>query len=325
MNPAEGAPPGIEAAYAAAVATMQSRAVSFHQAFSQLPAARFRGVAALYAFCRHADDLVDQAGGGAAVDRALLSLDELEADVHGLDVSGAAGRAAPNGGGRETLPWWPAFAATVRRHQIPLDSFLRQIEGQRMDAGLRDIDTVAHLLDYCRLVAGSVGVMMLPLLADDTTDVRDPGLIKACEDLGVGMQITNILRDVGEDLRLRNRVYLPADLRARHGVLRSSLEHLAARESDGGAEHQIPPGFIALWEELATLAEPYYQAYEGWIGAFHPGCRVPLAAAALSYRAIADAVREAAHDCFTRRGYTSAETRAQCLAQARQLVAQTIG
>jgi phytoene synthase len=321
MNPAEGDGPGIEAAYATAVAIMQSRAVSFHQAFSQLPATRFRGVAALYAFCRHADDLVDQADGGAAIGRALLALNELETDVRRL---GAAGRVAPDGDGRETLPWWPAFAATVRRHQIPLDSFLRQIEGQRMDAGLRDIDTLERLLEYCRLVAGSVGVMMLPLLADDTTDVRDPKLIKACEDLGVGMQITNILRDVGEDLRLRNRVYLPADLRARHGVSRSSLESLATAQAGGGVENQISPGFIALWEELASLAEPYYHAYEGGIGAFHPDCRVPLAAAALSYRAIADAVREAAHDCFTRRGYTSAQTRAQCLAQARQLVAHAL-
>jgi phytoene synthase len=138
------------------------------------------------------------------------------------------------------------------------------------------------------------------------------------------MQITNILRDVGEDLRLRNRVYLPADLRSRHGVFRSSLESLAAEQTDGGGKMQIPRSFIALWEELAALAEPYYHAYEGWIGAFHPGCRVPLAAAALSYRAIADAVRDAAHDCFTRRGYTSAQTRAQCLAQARQLVAQAL-
>lgn len=324
MNPAEGDGPGIEAAYATATAIMQSRAVSFHQAFSQLPAARFRGVAALYAFCRHADDLVDQADGGAAIDRALLALDELEADVRRLGAAGTSGRAALDGDGREALPWWPAFAATVHRHQIPIDSFLRQIEGQRMDAGLHDIDTVEHLLDYCRLVAGSVGVMMLPLLADDTTDVRDPKLIKACEDLGVGMQITNILRDVGEDLRLRNRVYLPADLRSRHGVFRSSLESLAAEQTDGGGKMQIPRSFIALWEELAALAEPYYHAYEGWIGAFHPGCRVPLAAAALSYRAIADAVREAAHDCFTRRGYTCAQTRAACLAQARQLVAQAL-
>lgn len=300
-------------AYSAAVETMQERAASFYSAFSRLPKERFLGTAALYAFCRCADDLVDHAQQGEASETVFTRLDRLEQAVHDLYT--------PRGMQLEPVRdfiWWPAFADTVARFSIPPESFLEQIRGQRFDAAFPGIASEGDLIEYGRLVAGSVGTMMLPLLARDPAAGRDPGLRLACEHLGIGMQITNILRDVGEDLNSRGRLYLPKDLMATFGVSRETLEELAHGPSP--LERPVPEAFIRLWEHLAVLADSYYEDYLPYLNWFHPDCRVPLAASALIYRAIADAVREKGYDCFTRRCYTDDATRARLFLQANELV-----
>ncbi len=305
-------PASTEISYDAAVAIMKARAVNFHHAFRFLPKARFRGVAALYAFCRAADDISDGDAAGDAMER----LDALEKVIVRFFEAGRKPGCEPVG--FEGAPWWAALEDAIVRFDVPVESFLRQIEGQRMDAafgGIRDAD---ELVRYARLVAGSVGTMLLPLLSQDGINARNPEFIRACENLGVGMQITNILRDVGEDLRLRNRIYLPADMLDAHGISREQLMALAFESEE--SLPSVPQGFIGLWEALAQMAEPYYRDYENWLCHFHPACRVPLVAAARIYRAIADAVRAASYDCFTRRCYTSAQTRDQIVKEARSFV-----
>jgi phytoene synthase len=216
----------------------------------------------------------------------------------------------------DELPWWYAFEDTIKRFEIPIESFLQQIEGQYMDIDFIDIPSTEALIKYCRLVAGSVGIMMLPLLAAEGYDKTNPDFIIACENLGVGMQITNILRDVGEDLRTRNRIYIPADLLKYHGITRSELENLAQYKKEKAIEFIIPENFILIWEKLSQLADDYYKDYEAWLSWFHPSCRLPLVAAALSYHAIADSVRKEAYNCFTKRCYTSPLTRALLIKEA---------
>jgi phytoene synthase len=315
----------LRTSYDAAEAIMKERARSFYQAFHRLPEERFRGVAALYAFCRYADDAVDLIGESKKKSTAIQLLRVLEKRLRRLYASEAGLVDDDPCLCPENQLWRYAFEDTVRRFRIPIASFLRQIEGQRMDAQFHDIRTGEELITYCRLVAGSVGTMMLPLLAQDEADTENPEFVAACENLGIGMQITNILRDVGEDLRTRNRLYLPAELLAAHGLKRSELEALALRETDAPVETEIPKSFIALWEQLAQLADGYYLDYEKWLFRFHPGCRIPLIAAALSYRAIADAVRKEGYNCFTKRCYTSAETRAFLYAEAEKRVRDQTG
>ncbi|NCB24985.1 MAG: squalene/phytoene synthase family protein [Bacteroidia bacterium] len=315
MNLIQGKKAALQKSYSIVEKIMKDRAVSFYQAFRQLPKERFVGVAALYAFCRYADDTVDYTVQGQNLDNPLKKLEFLEKKVHSIYLAGETSLNEPKSDEGGQL-WWPAFADTIRRFNIPMDSFLNQIEGQRMDADFKGIHTMEELLEYCRLVAGSVGTMMLPLLAAEGVDTTNPGFIQVCENLGIGMQLTNILRDVGEDLRMRKRLYIPQDLLAEYGVTRTALESLANEPEGAPISADIPEGFMRLWEKLALLADTYYQDYEKWLPWFHQDCQVPLVAAALIYRAIADAVREASYNCFTKRCYTSAETRAALIKES---------
>ncbi|HHT78167.1 MAG TPA: phytoene/squalene synthase family protein [Clostridiaceae bacterium] len=320
----------LEASYQLADAIMKDRATSFYQAFGNLPEVRFRGVAAVYAFCRFADDTIDAVGepGAHSLGEARLILDELEAAVLAIHSDSAEVSAqeisARLKAADDAWPWWAAFEDTVRSFSIPLDRFVSQIDGQRMDADFTDIKDDSELVLYSRRVAGSVGTMLLPLLADDGRDMNDVGWLEACENLGVGMQITNILRDVGEDLRTRNRVYLPETRRTEYGVSRDIIERLSHHPDPKTTASLIPQSFIDMWESLATLADQYYNAYEPYLGWFHPNCRVALVAAALSYRAIADAVRKEKYNCFSSRCYTSAATRAALVLEAKRRVKRLV-
>ncbi len=324
----------LEDSYADAMSIMRDRATSFYQAFHYLPEDRFKAVAAVYAFCRYADDTVDAATeyglDGLTSDQLLAkstamrhALEELNALDRFLDqmavISDQHSENSPEIF-RSSEAWKPAFMDTVRHFSIPIGSFRAQIRGQRTDADFKDCETVADLIEYSRLVAGSVGMMMLPILAAEDTDVNDPALVTACENLGIGMQITNILRDIGEDLRTRNRVYLPARLLTKYGLARIDLER-AVREGIAAAwDNSKRKAFISLWEELSTLADTYYQDYEAQLRSFHPASRLPLVAAAKAYHAIADAVRENAYDCISRRCYTTCEKREEMILEAQRIV-----
>ena len=308
----------LDAAYQVAEDIMRKRAVSFYQAFKELPRERFKAVAALYAFCRYADDTVDHAFTDGP-QQMLANLDDLETQVLGLygnslKLEPTTKRQESNL--REMNRWWPAFSHTVKSWQIPMDGFINQINGQRQDAEFNGIQTVQDLVSYGHLVAGSVGIMMVPVLADEEVNWKNPEFLKACDDLGVAMQITNILRDVGEDLRTRDRLYLPLDLLKKHNVSREELKALAHQPKGADVSANIPENFIRLWEELADLADRYYIAYEAWLDFFHPSSRLPLVAAASIYRSIADAVRDQGYNCFTKRCYTDEATRLKLLQEA---------
>lgn len=311
----------LDSAYVKAEEIMKDRAVSFYQAFKELPRQRFKAVAALYAFCRYADDAVDHAPEDDP-QGMLNNLEQLESQVLGLyqkpfDSLKSERKLKPASEFvQDTNPWWPAFEDTVKSWQIPKDGLINQIQGQRQDAEFKGIETVADLVEYGRLVAGSVGIMMVPILVHEDSDWKRPDFLKACEDLGVAMQITNILRDVGEDLRTRDRLYLPLNLLKKYGVSLQELKVLVDKPKTINITADIPDGFVKLWEELAELADEYYSSYEDWLDFFHPTSRLPLVAAAKIYRGIADAVRASDYNCFTKRCYTNETTRAKLLVEA---------
>lgn len=201
---------------------------SFHFASFALPRARKDAACAIYAFCRMADDLIDE-GGGLEADTAGARLDRL------FDAA-LAGRL--DGAG-------PAFAATVREFAIEKRWFLELMEGVRRDTGRVRIQTWDELRDYCWHVASVVGLMMAPVLG-----LRDPAGRAHAEALGIAMQLTNILRDVREDLE-RDRVYLPAEELRRFGVSEADLT--------------LPdpsPAFVALLKFQIDRARHFYTAAE---------------------------------------------------------------
>lgn len=208
----------------ACAAVLRASGSSFALPIRLLPAAKRRGTTALYAFCRRADDVVDDAADPAA---ARAGLDAFEATVN----DGLAGLAVDD-------PVVRALADTVRRFAIPTECIHDILDGVRMDLDRSTYDTFAELQDYCRRVAGAVGIAAIHVWGFTSREA-----IATSHDCGLAFQLTNILRDVPEDLA-RGRVYIAAedfhatgcdadDLRA--GRIGPQFARLAALECDRAA------------------------------------------------------------------------------------------
>jgi phytoene synthase len=175
---------------------------SFYYSFLFLPPERRRAIVALYAFCREVDDVVDEV---SDVDVARAKLAWWRREV------AAAYDGAPQ------HPVTQALQPVVARFGLPQAHLQTIIDGMAMDLEqVRYLD-FADLERYCHKVAGVVGLLSAEIFG--RTDERT---LDYARDLGIAFQLTNIVRDVGEDAR-RGRIYLPQDELARHGVTAASL------------------------------------------------------------------------------------------------------
>mgnify|MGYP000647974912 CR=1 FL=1 len=238
-------------------------------------------VATLYLFCRRVDSIADQRVLEVGADRALDEVKTVRDRLHAT----LAGRPPDD----EVL--WRRLAEVHEHYDLDRPPLEELIEGAVWDLEDRPIETMDDLIDYSNLVGGSVGAMMLPFLCDDPQYER---LETAARQLGVAMQITNIVRDVGEDLDELNRIYLPSEWMRRHGVSPGVLD-------DG----EDPSGYAALLEEVMREAERYYRrSYDG-IAALPFRARIGIRAAARMYREILNEVRANGYDNLNRRAYVS--------------------
>ncbi|ESL02473.1 phytoene/squalene synthetase [Catonella morbi ATCC 51271] len=299
----------LEASYRAAKKVMRKNASSFYAAFEKIERAKFLDIAAVYAFCRYADDLADTESQSKAMRLQLLNL--LEEDVKSLYNSSSQSE------NYEKYAWWTAFENTIRIRKIPLEALLGQIDGQRSDINFKIIENKDDLIIYCKKVAGTVGLMLAPMLRGDKADERYELI---CEDLGVAMQITNILRDVGEDLRNRNRIYIPQTFMKKYDVTREELENLSTSQPSGKSLHsffqpnfKVEDKFVHLWEDMALLSEYYYDGFYKHLYMFNSDALFPVTAAAVFYQAILDEVRKNNYNCFTKRCYTSTKRKSELL------------
>lgn len=279
----------LDKSFKISVDILRENSKSFYKAFKMLDEKKFLAVAALYGFFRTIDDITDESTDLNRED-SLKKINLLRDDL----------LAIPEGDGpRNNYPWWDAFEATIRTYQIDSQAFLMQIEGQKMDLDFRDLESIEDLITYSSLVAGSVGRSMLPIIIRKKEDLTRPDLLAACENLGIAMQITNILRDVGEDLRDRDRVYLPSDLLGKYGLDKEKL--IAFNE--GKREGEAFMAFINLWEDLARLSQSYYDSFNDYLKYIGEDSRLPVYTASLIYRAIMDEIRQASYDCFSKRQF----------------------
>ena len=192
-----------------------------------------RDAYAVYACCRSVDDAVDGAAARSEVVRPEVAGEIL-------------GRAFGEGGAKAGEEWMPAFRHTVERKKIQRRWFEDLAVGVAGDAGPVDLQTWKELDLYCYRVAGTVGLMMMRVFGSEKEEAEPRAL-----DLGRGMQLTNILRDVAEDARA-GRIYLPAQERQEYGVRREDL--LAGRPSGRWAEFMRFQ--VARAREQYGLAEP---------------------------------------------------------------------
>ena len=253
-------------------AAIRAGSLSFHTASRLLPARVRDPALALYAFCRLADDAVDE---GTDKTRAVLSLRERLDMVY----AGTPRNAAPD----------RAFAAVVQDFAMPFALPEALLEGLAWDATGRRYATLSGVLDYSARVAAAVGAMMCVLMR-----VRDAdALARAC-DLGLAMQLTNIARDVGEDARA-GRLYLPTDWLRDEGI---DPETFLAAPSPTPAIRRLTARLLA---EAGTL---YAHAGAG-VAALPLSCRPGIEAARRIYAAIGHDLAGHGHDSITRRAHTT--------------------
>lgn len=238
------------------------------------PLRQRQAVWAVYAACRGGDDIADESD-------ALSVSAELDAWWDRIQAA-FAGQAGPD-------PVDTALAWAARSYPIPLSAFAELHEGLRMDLGghvYRDMD---DLTLYCRRVAGVIGFMIAPVSGYSGGEKTLHHALM----LGQAMQLTNILRDVGEDLG-RGRVYLPQALLSEYGVTRADLER-----------GTVTPEYRALMAHLIALARDWYAEGRAGIPCLHGSARLAVATAARAYEGILDDLERAGYDNFRRRAYVS--------------------
>ncbi len=245
--------------------------LSFHAASKLLPGRVRDPALALYAFCRLADDAVDE---GTDKRGAVLRLrDRLDLAYRGTPADGAADR---------------AFAAVVEDHEMPRELPEALLEGLAWDALGRRYETMSELRDYAARVASAVGAMMCVVMG-----VRDAHALSRACDLGVAMQLTNIARDVGEDARAR-RVYLPGAWLDAAGLDREAF-----------CDEARPDAQVrAMVRRLLDEAERLYVRAEAGIAALPLSARPGIFAARHVYGAIGGAVRRNGYDTIGPRART---------------------
>lgn len=207
-------PPPLGDAYEAARHICQRHARSFYFASHFLPRPKRDHAYAVYAFCRLLDDAADEAPSEASVAEFERVLDDIFRGMSATLMSSNHERAAH---ATEELAL-VAFAHTVQACEIPKSLFLELAAGCRMDFSIHRYDTWAQLQVYCYRVAGVVGLIMCHVFG-----LRDERAQAQAIAMGNAMQLTNILRDVREDLD-RGRVYLPQEDFERFGVTQETFE-----------------------------------------------------------------------------------------------------
>jgi phytoene synthase len=224
--PADLAARGLSRAWA----ILREHGKTFHVMARLLGPRRGDAIAALYAFARVADDAVDEPAPWDTPDRIRQQLRWMQGEL----------RRAAAGLSRE--PTFVVLGETIRRHRLPLEPFDDLVAGVEMDLDRFRYQTFADLELYCYRVAGTVGLMITPVAGYRAGSAA----LEHAKTLGTAMQLTNILRDVGEDLE-RGRIYLPLEDLARFGLTEAELERRV-----------VDDRFRALMEFEIARAEQLY-------------------------------------------------------------------
>ena len=262
-------------------------AKTFYLGTLLLPAPKRRAIWAIYVWCRRTDELMDSPEAQALPAAQLLDrLDAWEDRTRGF-FSGQV---------RDGLDL--VMVDTIRRYPQPLQPYLDMIEGQRMDVQQHRYHDFEDLRLYCYRVAGTVGLMTQAVMGLDPAYTTAPWSARpdpteAALALGIANQLTNILRDVGED-RGRGRIYLPqADLR-RFGY--SEAELMAGTVNDS---------WRALMAFQLERARDWFRRSEAGVRWLSADARWPVWTSLRLYRGILDVIERHDYDVFNRRAFVS--------------------
>lgn len=261
---------------------IQKNSLTFYKAFSKIEDKQKRkAIYAVYAFCRYADDLVDEY-------QDENKLNRLEKEL----TNYVNKKRTPN------FMWRALKKHTkdiYKEHHFK--AFYDMIEGQRMDLHFVGYETLEDLLRYCYHVAGTVGLMLNPILAG----YDEPKLYPFAVHLGHAMQITNILRDIGEDYQ-QGRIYIP------RAILKEA--NYSLNDLDNG---KINNGLVDVIERLAKVALKYYDEALKDLSLYPKDTAKPLGLSIVFYRAILDAIRDNGYDVFRKRAVVTSAKKEQIM------------
>ncbi|XP_050216095.1 phytoene synthase 2, chloroplastic-like [Mercurialis annua] len=238
---------------------------------------RQKAIWAIYVWCRRTDELVD----GPNADYMSSSvLDRWEERLHDIFD------------GRPYDMLDAALTDTVFKFPLDIKAFKDMIEGMRMDTRKSRYSNFEELYRYCYYVAGTVGLMSVPVMGiAPEASASAQTIYNAALNLGIGNQLTNILRDVGEDAR-RGRVYLPQDELEQFGLCDKDV--LDGKVSDGWRE---------FMKEQITRARYYFNLAEEGASQLDKASRWPVWSCLMLYRKILDAIEDNDYDNLTKRAY----------------------
>ncbi|MDP2673469.1 MAG: presqualene diphosphate synthase HpnD [Dehalococcoidia bacterium] len=250
----------LSAAYRHCQALTRREAKNFYYGFMLLPARQRRAIYAAYAFARECDDIVD----------AVLPVEDASARLAAQrELLDRCLEGSPQG------PVFLALADAVRRYGIPHDYFYRLIEGVETDLTVSRYATFDDLKRYCYLVASVVGLISVEIFGyQGGEEARGHAA-----DLGIALQLTNILRDVQEDIQ-RGRIYLPEDELARFGYKADFLRQGVANEA-----------FHRLMAFQVARAEEYFEEGRMLLPLLPRRARACVGVMAGIYRTILDDIR----------------------------------
>ena len=277
--------PSLEQAYEACRRETAEWAKTFYLGTLLMPRQKRQAIWAIYVWCRRTDELMDSA------EALARPVDEL---ARRLDAWEARTRALFAGEVRDGLDL--VMQDTIRRYHQPLQPYLDMIEGMRMDLTTTRYENFAQLELYCYRVAGTVGLMTQEVMGVDHAYIsapwsQPPNPSGAAVALGIANQLTNILRDVGED-RERGRIYLPRDEMKQFGYSEEELMSGVVNDSWRG-----------LMRFQLSRAREWFARSEAGVRWLAPDARWPVWTSLRLYRGILDAIERNGYDVFNKRAY----------------------
>ena len=270
----------LKTAYSHCRAITRYYAKTFYMATRFLPNEKQRSIFAIYGLCRYLDNLVDETvdlmyGKDIDISEVDEKLDQFSASLQGVY------------NGRESKdPILTAFSDTLKKYHIPIELPFELMEGVRSDLVKNRYQSFKELYDYSYKVASVVGLMTSRVFG-----YSDETALEYAIDLGIAMQLTNILRDIGEDLD-RNRIYIPQDELKMFNITETELFNGYKGEN-----------FIELMKFQIKRARNYYLSADIGIKMLDRDSRLPVYLARYNYSRILDKIEANEYNVFNERAY----------------------
>jgi len=257
----------------------ESYAKTFYLGTKFMDPDKARAIWAVYAWCRRTDDIVDAPRGGLKyLMREIKTWSERTEKIWGGEAFDVV-----------DLP----LVDTVQKYpDMDIQPFKDMIEGMLMDLSQDRYATFEELYVYCYRVAGTVGLMTLPVMGT-APGVTHKEAVEPALSLGIALQLTNILRDVGEDAR-RGRIYLPQEDLEKFGVTEEQI--LAGRMDEN---------YVRMMQFQIARARDYFDKSEDGISKLQESARMPVRASLDLYRKILERIEGNGYDNFRKRAYVS--------------------